>query len=206
MDINLVIATSIIVIVVLVCTIWTTWWLRKNAIKIVMEMDDESKHNEENLEVLDGHITETKKLLETYNKVIEEKTAELNKYKDGGELAKQKGLFNSLIEIAEFIRKFSVTSSSLDERTRNYITAIKDKLEIVLTNSGIEQFDPELNQNVLEVKGCSSHLETKKTKDPSKVNLIASVIKPGYRLLIKENEFIFLKNAEVQVYELENEI
>ena len=204
MDINLIIITSFIVIVILICTIWTTWWLRKNSIKIVMEMDDESKINTENLEVLDKHIIETKDLLETYNKVIDEKTAELNKYKDGGELAKQKGLFNSLIEIEEFIKKFSETSSNLDERTKNYITAIKDKLGIVLTNSGIEQFSPELNQNVLEEKGCSSALETKKTKNPSKVNLIASVIKPGYRLQVKENEFIFLKNAEVQVYELEN--
>ena len=204
MNINLIIATSIIVIVVVLCTIWTTWWLRRNSIKIVMEMDDESKHNDENLEILNTHIIKTNNLLETYNKVIDEKGAELNKYKDGGELAKQKGLFNSLIEIEEFIKKFSETSSNLDERTKNYITAIKDKLGIVLTNSGIEQFSPELNQNVLEEKGCSSGLETKKTKNPSKVNLIASVIKPGYRLQVKENEFIFLKNAEVQVYELEN--
>ena len=204
MDIYLIIATSIIVIAIVLCTIWTTWWLRRNAIKIVMEMDDESKHNAENLETLNTHIIKTNDLLETYNKVIDEKGAELNKYKDGGELAKQKGLFNSLIEIEEFIKKFSETSSNLDERTKNYITAIKDKLGIVLTNSGIEQFSPELNQNVLEEKGCSSGLKTKKTKDPAKVNLIASIIKPGYRLQVKENEFIFLKNAEVQVYELEN--
>jgi len=204
MNISLIIATSIIVIVVVICTIWTTWWLRRNAIKIVMEMDDESKHNAENLETLNTHIIKTNDLLETYNKVIDEKGAELNKYKDGGELAKQKGLFNSLIEIEEFIKKFSETSRNLDEHTKNYITAIKDKLGIVLTNSGIEQFSPELNQNVLEEKGCSSDLETKKTKDPAKVNLIASIVKPGYRLQVKENEFIFLKNAKVQVYELEN--
>ena len=95
MDINLIIATSIIVIVIALCTIWTTWWLRRNAIKIVMEMDDESKHNAENLEILNTHIIKTNDLLKTYNKVIDEKGAELNKYKDGGELAKQKGLFNS---------------------------------------------------------------------------------------------------------------
>ncbi len=204
MNIYLIIATSIIVIVVVLCTIWITWWLRRNSLKIVMEMDDESKHNAENLETLNTHIIKTNDLLETYNKVIDEKGVELNKYKDGGELAKQRGLFNSLIEIEEFIKKFSETSSNLDERTKNYITAIKDKLGIVLTNSGIEQFSPELNQNVLEEKGCSSGLKTKKTKDPAKVNLIASIVKPGYRLQVKENEFIFLKNAEVQVYELEN--
>jgi len=204
MNIYLIIATSIIVIVVVLCTIWITWWLRRNSLKIVMEMDDESKHNAENLEILNKHIIKTNDLLETYNKVIDEKGVELNKYKVGGELAKQKGLFNSLIEIEEFIKKFSETSNNLDERTKNYIVAIKDKLGIVLTNSGIERFSPELNQNVLKEKGCSSSLNTKKTKDPSKVNLIANVLKPGYRLQIKENEFIFLKNAEVQVYELEN--
>ena len=204
MNIYLIIATSIIVIVVVLCTIWITWWLRRNSLKIVMEMDDESKHNAENLEILNKHIIKTNDLLETYNKVIDEKGVELNKYKVGGELAKQKGLFNSLIEIEEFIKKFSQTSNNLDERTKNYIVAIKDKLGIVLTNSGIERFSPELNQNVLKEKGCSSSLNTKKTKDPSKVNLIANVLKPGYRLQIKENEFIFLKNAEVQVYELEN--
>ena len=204
MNIYLIIATSIIVIVVVLCTIWITWWLRRNSLKIVMEMDDESKHNAENLEILNKHIIKTNDLLETYNKVIDEKGVELNKYKVGGELAKQKGLFNSLIEIEEFIKKFSETSNNLDERTKNYIVAIKDKLGIVLTNSGIERFSPELTQNVLKEKGCSSSLNTKKTKDPSKVNLIANVLKPGYRLQIKENEFIFLKNAEVQVYELEN--
>jgi len=204
MNINLIVATSIIVIIVVLSTIWMTWWLRRNSIKIVMEMDDESKHNAENLEILNKHIIKTNDLLETYNKVIDEKGVELNKYKVGGELAKQKGLFNSLIEIEEFIKKFSETSNNLDERTKNYIVAIKDKLGIVLTNSGIERFSPELNQNVLKEKGCFSSLNTKKTKDPSKVNLIANVLKPGYRLQIKENEFIFLKNAEVQVYELEN--
>ena len=72
MDINLIIATSIIVFVVVLCTIWTAWWLRRNSIKIVMEMDDESKHNAENLEILNTHIIKTNDLLKTYNKVIDE--------------------------------------------------------------------------------------------------------------------------------------
>ena len=204
MDNNLLICTAIVVGAIIACTIWITWKLKKNAINIMEELDDESQHNGKNLKTINDNVVQTSNLLETYNKVVEEKTVELNKYKDGGELAKQKGLFNSLIEISEFIKKFSETSDGLDERTKNYITAIKDKLDIVLTNSGIEQFNPGLDQNVLEAKGCSSGLKTKKTKDPSKVNLIASIIKPGYRLQVKENEFIFLKNAEVQVYELEN--
>ena len=204
MDISLIISTSVMVFVITACTIWVTWLIKKNSKNIIEELDDESINNGKNLKTINDNVVEASDLLETYNKVINEKTAELKEYKDGGELSKQKGLFNSLIEISEFIKKFNETSNNLDERTKNYIEAIKDKLSIVMTNSGIEQFNPELNQNVLEAKGCSSGLETIKTKDPSKVNLIAGVLKPGYRLQVKENEFIFLKNAEVQVYELEN--
>ena len=128
----------------------------------------------------------------------------LNKYKEGGELLKHKGLFISLIDILGFINKFSSSSNNLDEKTKNYITAIHDKLDIVLINSGVEKFSPEINKNLLEINGCSPSIETKKTKDKNKVNLISSVIKPGYKLQTKENEFIVLKNSEVQVYELEN--
>ena len=42
----------------------------------------------------------------------------------------------------------------------------------------------------MEINGCSPSIETKKTKDKNKVNLISSIIKPGYRLQTKENEFI----------------
>ena len=107
-----------------------------------------------------------------------------------------KGFFISLIEILEFVEQFKKKSKNLDEHTKNYVEAIKDKIEIILTNSGVEIFKPDLNKNVLNIQGCSSSLDTKKTKDSSKVNLIANVIKPGYRLQIKENEFIFLHNEK----------
>ena len=149
MDNNLLIYTAIVVVVVIACAVWIIWKLRKNSIHIMEELDDESDHNQKNLKTINENVIETNELLKTYNKVVEEKTAELKKYRDGGELAKEKGLFNSLIEILEFIKKFSETSDNLDERTKNYIIAIKDKLDIVLTNSGIEQFNPELNQKNL---------------------------------------------------------
>ena len=136
-------------------------------------------------------------------RVVEEKNNELKKYKEGGDLQKQKNLFVSLIEILEFINEFKKNLNNLDEKTKNYVEAIYDKLEIILMNSGVEKFSPEINQNVLEINGCSPSIETKKTKEKNKVNLISSVIKPGYRLQIKENDFIILKNSEVQVYELD---
>tara|TARA_E500000331_G_scaffold314576_1_gene323994 strand:+ start:450 stop:1061 length:612 start_codon:yes stop_codon:yes gene_type:complete len=203
MDNNLIILVAIVV-AVLLCAAWLTFWSKKNYSNISDEIDDLNEETGSNLEILNKNVLGINDLLETYKKVIDEKTKELNKYKEGGELLKQKGLFISLIDILDFINKFSSSSNNLDEKTKNYITAIHDKLEIVLTNSGVEKFSPEINKNILEINGCSPTIETKKTKDKNKVNLISSVIKPGYRLQTKENEFIVLKNSEVKVYELEN--
>ena len=129
MDINLIIITSFIVIVILICTIWTTWWLRKNSIKIVMEMDDESKINTENLEVLDKHIIETKDLLETYNKVIDEKTAELL--------------------IRKHLKKNNGTAYLIDNVEREVVINgyIIDPNRI-FTNDGVKQNIIKLNNNI----------------------------------------------------------
>ena len=203
MDNNLIILVAIVV-AVLLCTAWLTFWSKKNYSNISDEIDDLNEETGSNLEILNKNVLGINDLLETYKKVIDEKNEELNKYREGGELLKHKGLFISLIDILDFINKFSSSSNNLDEKTKNYITAIHDKLDIILTNSGVEKFNPEINKNILEINGCSPTIETKKTKDKNKVNLISSVIKPGYRLQTKENEFIVLKNSEVQVYELEN--
>ena len=203
MDNNLIILVGIIFIVLL-CAAWLTFWSKKNYSNISDEIDDLNEETESNLEILNKNVLGINDLLETYKKVIDEKSEELNKYKEGGELLKHKGLFISLIDILDFINKFSSSLNNLDEKTKNYLTAIYDKLDIVLTNSGVEKFSPEINKNILEINGCSPSIETKKTKDKNKVNLISSVIKPGYRLQTKENEFIILKNSEVQVFELES--
>ena len=203
MDNNLIILVGIIFIVLL-CAAWLTFWSKKNYSNISDEIDDLNEETESNLEILNKNVLGINDLLETYKKVIDEKSEELNKYKEGGELLKHKGLFISLIDILDFINKFSSSSNNLDEKTKNYLTAIYDKLDIVLTNSGVEKFSPEINKNILEINGCSPSIETKKTKDKNKVNLISSIIKPGYRLQTKENEFIILKNSEVQVFELES--
>ena len=202
MDNNLIIFIAIICIVLL-CAAWLTFWSKKNYSNISDEIDDLNEETGSNLEILNKNVLGINDLLKTYKKVIDEKNEELNKYKEGGELLKHKGLFISLIDILDFINKFSSSSNNLDEKTKNYITAIHDKLDIVLINSGVEKFSPEINQNVLETNGCSPAIETKKTKNKNKVNLISSVIRPGYRLQAKENEFIILKNSEVQVFELE---
>ncbi len=194
----------LIILLLIILTSIMIWRIEKNSKIIKKNINEESRYNEQNLETMNENISETNKLLTIYKKTIEEKSHELKKYKEGAEIAKTKGVLVSLIGILEFVEQFEKKSKDLDENSKNYIEAIKDKMQILLINSGVEIFKPDLNKNVLDVQGCSSNLLTKKTKDPSKINLIANVIKPGYKLQVRNNDFIFLKNAEVEVYELEN--
>ena len=155
------------------------------------------------LKDLQEQISSNNNLLETYNKVITNKSEELESYKEASTNTKQKGLFTSLIGIIDFIEKFNLDNNNLDEKTKNYLIAIQDKLEIALSSTGIEKFEPNLNDNIMEVMGCTPSRKTQKTNNKNKVNLISRVLKPGYRILIKDDKFNYIKNAEVEIFELE---
>jgi len=190
-----------------VAIIITQFWIFKNSKKDFEDLfdglEEEFKDSEQRMKKMDEDINSVNGLLQTYNKIITEKSAELEHYKNASLDSKQKGLFSSLINISDFIEKFNKDNSSLDEKTKNYLIAIQDKLEIALSSSGIEKFEPNLNENIMEVIGCTPSKITKKTTDSNKINLISSVIKPGYRILIRDDKFNYLKNAEVEIFELE---
>ena len=190
-----------------VAIIIAQFWIYRNSKKdfddLFDGLEEEFKDNEQRMKKMDEDLNSVNGLLQTYNKIITEKTAELEHYKNANIDSKQKGLFSSLINISDFIEKFNQDNPSLDEKTKNYLIAIQDKLEIALSSSGIEQFEPNLNENIMEVIGCTPSKNTKKTTDSNKVNLISSVIKPGYRILIRDDKFNYIKNAEVEVFELE---
>ena len=183
------------------------FWIFKNSKKDFEDLfdglEEEFKDSEQRMKKMDEDINSVNGILQTYNKIITEKTAELEHYKNASIDSKQKGLFSSLISISEFIEKFNEDNPSLDEKTKNYLIAIQDKLEIALSSSGIEKFEPNLNENIMEVIGCTPSKITKKTTDSNKINLISSVIKPGYRILIRDDKFNYIKNAEVEIFELE---
>ena len=190
-----------------VAIIITQFWIFKNSKKDFEDLfdglEEEFKDSEQRMKKMDEDINSVNGLLQTYNKIITEKSAELEHYKNASLDSKQKGLFSSLINISDFIEKFNKDNSSLDEKTKNYLIAIQDKLEIALSSTGIEKFEPNLNENIMEVIGCTPSKITKKTTDSNKINLISSVIKPGYRILIRDDKFNYIKNAEVEIFELE---
>ena len=190
-------------VVIIIAQFWIFKKSNKDFEDLFDGLEEEFKDSEQRMKKMDEDINSVNGLLQTYNKIITEKSAELEHYKNASLDSKQKGLFSSLISISEFIEKFNKDNSSLDEKTKNYLIAIQDKLEIALSSSGIEKFEPNLNENIMEVIGCTPSKITKKTTDSNKINLISSVIKPGYRILIRDDKFNYLKNAEVEIFELE---
>ena len=190
-------------VVIIIAQFWIFKKSNKDFEDLFDGLEEEFKDSEQRMKKMDEDLNSVNGLLQTYNKIITEKTAELEHYKNASIDSKQKGLFSSLISISEFIEKFNEDNLSLDEKTKNYLIAIQDKLEIALSSSGIEKFEPNLNENIMEVIGCTPSKITKKTTDSNKINLISSVIKPGYRILIRDDKFNYIKNAEVEIFELE---
>ena len=161
---NTIILISILVFLI-VMLIVLLWFANKNQNEnydLSEDINREIEALDKELKDLNDKIASNNNLLETYNKVINNKSEELESYKEASNNNKQKGLFSSLIEIIDFVEKFNLENKNLDEKTKNYLIAIQDKLEITLSSTGIEKFEPNLNDNIMEVSGCTPSRNTKK--------------------------------------------
>ena len=140
-----------------------------------------------------------------FEKVAREKNDELKEYKKGYEYSRFKALLDGVIETIIFIENAENKISSSDEIAKSYFESTKDKLLIILNNSGIEPFTPELNIQSLDHQGCEVDINTELTNDKSKNDLIHSVVTRGYKLNLKDGTVHFIKKALVKVYEFKND-
>ena len=148
------------------------------------------KHNKELKDFLINDHNSAKKIITDidekiapFEKVAREKNDELKEYK--------KGYAENKIH-------------SNDEIAKSYFQSTKDKLLIVLNNSGIETFTPELNIQSLDYQGCEVDINTEPTNDKNKNNLIHSIVSNGYKLTLKDSDIHYIKKALVKVYEYKN--
>lgn len=140
-----------------------------------------------------------------FEKVAREKNDELKEYKKGYEYSRYKALLDGIIETIIFIENAEKKISASDEIAKSYFESTKDKLLIILNNSGIEPFTPELNIQSLDHQGCEVDINTEPTKDKNKNDLIHSVIARGYKLNLKDGVTLYIKKALVKVFEFNNE-
>tara|TARA_B100000902_G_scaffold109078_1_gene110718 strand:- start:7035 stop:7751 length:717 start_codon:yes stop_codon:yes gene_type:complete len=171
------------------------------------------KHNQELKDFLiNDHntakkiITDIDEKITPFEKVAREKNDELKEYKKGYEYSRYKALLDGIIETIEFIESAENKINSSDEVAKSYFQNTKDKLLIILNNSGIEPFTPDLNIQSLDHQGCEVDITTEPTSDKNKNNLIHSVVSNGYKLALKDSDIYYVKKALVKVYEFKNDI
>ncbi len=150
-------------------------------------------------------ITSVDEKIAPFEKVAREKNDELKEYKKGYEYSRFKALLDGIIETIIFIENSEKKINSNDEIAKSYFESTKDKLLIILNNSGIEPFEPELNIQSLDHQGCEVDINTQPTNDKSKNDLIYSVVAKGYKLNLKDGTTHYIKKALVKVYEFKND-
>ena len=146
-------------------------------------------------------IKEVDDKIAPFEKVAREKNDELKEYKKGYEYNRNKSIIDGVIETIEFINNAEKKIEIKDEVLKSYFSTTKDKLIIILNNSGIDSFEPNLNSQSLDDHSCEVDINTEETSDEKKNNLIFKVLKPGYKIKLTDNDTKILKKALVKVYE-----
>tara|TARA_Y100001935_G_C17291264_1_gene503471 strand:+ start:1259 stop:1972 length:714 start_codon:yes stop_codon:yes gene_type:complete len=179
-------------------------------LKIENLINEIKKYNQELNDNLNNQYKDAKLVLRDvedkiapFEKVAREKNDELKEYKRGYDYSKNKSIINGVIDTIDFIQKAEKKIDIKDEELKSYFLSTKDKLIIILSNAGIETFEPELNSQSLDDHGCEVDINTKKTDDEKKNNLIYEVLRPGYKIQLTDSKIAIIRKALVKVYEFE---
>ena len=190
-----------------------------NLIKFPLELEKkindfvtESKEN--NKKLIKSYLKNqesTKKIVQDldekiapFEKVAREKNDELKVYKEGYDYSKNKSIINGIIDTIEFMETAEKKIDPNNEILKSYFVTTKEKLLIILDNASIEKFSPKLLSSAINNIGCEVDNLTAKTNQKDKNDLIQSVLKPGYKLILNNKEEKILRKALVKVFEFEN--
>ena len=148
-------------------------------------------------------LNEVDEKISPFEKVAREKNDELKIYKEGYDYSKYKSIINGIIDAIEFIETAERKIKSADEILKSYFETTKEKLLILLSNSSIEKFRPNLLTSAINNSDCEVDIITEKTNNLEKKDLIHSVIKDGYKLKLTANKEKVIKKALVRIFEVE---
>ena len=181
---------------------------KETSSKIENFIKENKKSNEELINYLNNQYKDAKSIIKEvddkikpFEKVAREKNDELKEYKKGYDYSRNKSIIDGVIETIEFIEKSEKKINFTDEVLKQYFLTTKEKLLIVLNNSGIESFEPKQNTPSLDDHSCEVDIETETTNEQKKNNLIFSTLRKGYKVKTTENDVIYIKKALVRVYE-----
>jgi molecular chaperone GrpE (heat shock protein) len=139
--------------------------------------------------------------LSSIKKIAEERTAEIDRYRDGYDFCKFKVFIKSIIRVIDQIDvKLSECDESKSENIYEAMEDARDDLIILLDNNNIEQVKPEVGN-----KYSPTSLEYKVVKRKAAPSVeyemtINEVVKAGYQLNISQNQTKIIREAEVVIY------
>lgn len=165
-------------------------------LKLVENFNKNQMFIKETLNEVDEKIT-------PFEKVAREKNDELKTYKEGYDYSKYKSIINGIIDAIEFIETAEKKIKFEDEILKSYFETTKEKLLILLSNTSIEKFRPNLLTSAINNTDCEVDIITEKTNNLEKKDLIHSVIKDGYKLKLTANKEKAIKKALVRIFEVE---
>tara|TARA_Y100000992_G_scaffold161695_1_gene108308 strand:+ start:70 stop:786 length:717 start_codon:yes stop_codon:yes gene_type:complete len=181
---------------------------KETSLKIENFITENKKSNQELINYLNNQYKDAKSIIKEvddkikpFEKVAREKNDELKEYKKGYDYSRNKSIIDGVIETIEFIEKAEKKINFTDEVLKSYFLTTKEKLLIVLNNSGVESFEPKENTSSLDDHSCEVDVITEETNDQNKNNFIVSTLRRGYKIKTTENQVIYVKKALVKVYE-----
>ncbi len=151
---------------------------KETSSKIENFIKENKKSNEELINYLNNQYKDAKSIIKEvddkikpFEKVAREKNDELKEYKKGYDYSRNKSIIDGVIETIESIEKAEKKINFTDEVLESYFLTTKEKLMIVLNNSGVESFAPKENTSSLDDHSCEVDAVTEITNDQNKNNL-----------------------------------
>ena len=181
--------------------------IKKTKIELKEKLNEQNKSliNEVNkiLEQINNQFSSLNEQVQSFRTLAEERGIELKQYKDGYNYSIVKSFIMGLIENIKYIDKNLLRDEIKNSDFARYLEASKDKLELLLVAQGVEKYTPKIGNLIMETDGCKA-VGTIPTFEDGKVNLIQSIITPGYKLQLNKSESNIIYDAEVIVFKKED--
>lgn len=134
----------------------------------------------------------------TFSKAVDERDAEIKRYKEGYDLVVFKRFLRRFINV-DLALLHALKENPDDENLGNLQIFLDDAFE----ECGVRRFEPEQGSLYREEWGVQDHPKAISTADKSSDGRIAKVVEPGYQFSGQANEPILVWGAKVQIYRFE---
>jgi len=154
----------------------------------------------EHSDSLNGTLTELTEQMAAIREYASDQQDKVKKLEEGYDWNIIKNFCLRLIRCIDNVES-RISTQSADCTETMHLKEVRDELLFALESSGIERFEPEIDSHY---RGQEKYAEATKDRehcdDPDKTGRIASVIRPGYRYFIDEENVKVVRPATVKLF------